>query len=450
MQAILLALVITPGHGDAELARLLLAGELPAGFYWTKPLFIPDSLLGDGPLWDVLRSSSARFSLGAGYESDTFQRFSGTASLSYERGGFFAVAEPFLWLGNDSLYPFRWNGIRSDWLRAFVGFQSESFSGYWGRAPVSWGPPFVNRLMFDGGNFPPFDCGELAWRNSFMRVSVFFGILDPYVLEDFIDTSENLEHRVEYQRFVNGHRVEFLLFGRLNIGWSETVRYARQGGGPCLQYFNPIPIYYAYSWTETFQHEDDYAWDIDATLSLPGLLLYGEFYIDDFQYVPDTIWDPNQFALAFGAMKAIGPLALRLDYSMASRWAFNSRLRTTKALYRGWPYGHPLGSDFQRFLFELDWRIRPSFRPSVGFSFTQDGAGSIYEKMPYKLGYPKESFLAPPVQTELRGWLSVSWLRGPASLDLRLGYRDISGWKHVESQGVSGMFFYSGLTLSLP
>ncbi len=329
-----------------------------------------------------------------------------------------------------------------------MGFQSERFSGYWGRAPVSWGPPLANNLMFDGGNFPPFDCGELAWRNSFIRVSVFFGILDPYVVEDFIDTSDNIEHRIEYQRFVNGHRVEFLLFGRLNIAWSETVRYARQAGGPCLQYFNPFPIYYAYSWTETFQHEDDYAWDLDATLALPGLLLYGELYIDDFQYVPDTIWDPNQFALAFGGMKAAGPLTLRMDYSMASRWAFNSRLKTTKALYRGWPYGHPLGSDFQRFLFELEWRVRPPTRLSAGFSFTQDGLGSIYERMPYKLGYPKENFLASPVQTESRGWVGIAWIRGPLLVDLRTGYRGISRWKHNEGEDLSGLFFVGGMRLS--
>lgn len=444
------ALVITPGHGGDELARLLLAGQLPSGFYWTKPLFLPDSLLGEGPRWDELRSASARLSLSTTYESDTFQRFSGTASLSYERAGLFAVAEPFVWVGNDSLYPPVWNGVRSDWLRAFVGFQSKSFSGYWGRAPVSWGPALVNRLMFDGGNFPPFDCGELSWRNSFVRVSVFFGVLDPYLIQDFVDTSENLQHRVEYQRFINGHRVEFLLFGRLNLAWSETVRYARDAGGPCLPYFNPFPIYYAYSWTETFQWEDDYVWDLDATLALPGLLLYGEFYIDDFQYVPDTVWDPNQFALAFGGMKALGTFALRLDYSMATRWAFNSRLRTTKTLYRGWPYGHPLGSDFQRFLLKLEWQVRPLTRLSVGFSFTQDGAGSVYERMPYYKGYPKESFLAPPVQTETRGWVGVFWLRGPASLDVRLGYRGMNNWKHQEGQGLSGVFFYSGLMLSAP
>jgi len=448
VQALLFALVITPGHGEDELARLLLARELPPGFYWTKPLVIPDSLLGEGPGWDELMSASARLSVATGYESDTFQRFSGTASLSYEREGFFAVAEPFLWVGNDSLYPPRWNGVRSDWLRAFVGFQSENFSGYWGRTPVSWGPALMDRLMFDGGNFPPFDCGELAWWNSFLRVSVFFGVLDPYLIQDVIDTSENLQHRAEYQRFINGHRVEFFLFGRLNLAWSETVRYARDAGGPCIAYFNPFPLYYAYSWTETFQHEDDYAWDLDATLYLPGLLLYGEFYIDDFQYVPDTIWDPNQFALAFGGMKAAGPLTLRLDYSMASRWAFNSRLRTTKALYRGWPYGHPLGSDFQRFLGELKWQARPLTRLSAGFSFTQDGAGSIYEKMPYYKGYPKESFLAQPVQTEARGWVGVSWLRGPLSVDFKTGYRGISRWKHTEGESLSGFFFAGGIGLS--
>lgn len=449
MLALLFALIITPGRGDAELARLFLAGELKTGFYWTQPIVLPDSLVGKGPAWDELRSASARLSATTGYESDTFQRFSGTASLSYERGGFFAVAEPFVWLGNDTLYPPRWNGIRSSWQRAFVGFQGESFSGYWGRAPVSWGPPLANNLMFDGRNFPPFDCGELAWRNSWLRVSLFFGVLEPHVIKDVIDTSENLETRAEYQRFINGHRVEIFLFDRLSLAWSETVRYAREGGGPSLQYFNPIPLYYAYSWTETFQQEDDYAWDLSALLSLPGLLLYGELYIDDFQYVTDTIWDPNQFALAFGGLKAAGPFTLRLDYSMASRWAFNSRLRTTKALYREWPYGHPLGSDFQRFLGELEWQVRPLTRLSAGFSFTQDGAGSIYERMPYYKGYPKESFLAPPVQTEARGWIGVSWLRGPASLDLRLGYGGISNWKHVEGQGVSGMFFTARLSASI-
>ena len=421
---------------------------MPPGFYWTKPLLLPDSLLGTGPRWNELRSASARLSLAMGYESDTFQRFSGAVSVSYERGGFFAVAEPFVWLGNDSLYPPRWNGIRSNWLRAFVGFQSDGFSGYWGRAPVSWGPALANRLMFDGGNFPPFDCGELAWQNPFMRVSVFFGILDPYLIRDFVDTLENLQHRVEYQRFINGHRFEFLLFGRLNLAWSETVRYARESGGPCLQYFNPFPIYYAYSWTETFQHEDDYAWDLDATLSLPGLLLYGEFYIDDFQYVPDTIWDPNQFALALGGMKAAGQFTLRLDYSMASRWAFNSRLRTTKAIHRGWPYGHPLGSDFQRFLGEIEWQAHQSARLSLGLSFTQDGLGSVHERMPYYKGYPKESFLAPPVQTETRAWVSAFWLMGMASLDLRTGYRVINNWKHQEDQGVSGIFFAGGIRIS--
>jgi hypothetical protein len=444
VQALLFAAIITPGHGDDELVRLILEGRLPPGFYWTEPLFIPDSLLGDG-----LRPGPERLSLSLGYESDTFQRFSGTASLSYEQGGFFAVAEPFVWLGNDSLYPPRWNGIRSDWMRAFFGFRSERFSGYWGRAPVSWGPALSHRLMFDGGNYPPFDCGELAWTGSFMRVSLFFGILDPYLIEDFVDTSENIQHRKEYQRFINGHRFELLLFGRLNLAWSETVRYARESGGPCLQYFNPFPIYYAYSWTETFQHEDDYAWDLDATVSLPGLLLYGELYIDDFQYVPDTIWDPNQFALALGLTKAAGRLTLRLDYSMATRWAFNSRLRTTKALYRGWPYGHPLGSDFQRFFGEIDWQARPSARLSLGLSFTQDGSGSVYERMPYKLGYPKENFLAPPVQTETRAWLSLRWLRGPAGLDLKAGYRGITNWQHREDQSISGMFFSGGIRFSV-
>ncbi|MEO0141465.1 MAG: hypothetical protein ABIM88_07970 [candidate division WOR-3 bacterium] len=449
MQVLLLALVITPGHGDAEIARLILSGELPPGFYWTMPFVLPDTVIGEGSLWEELRCASPRFSAAAGYESDTFQRLSGTASLSHEDGALFASAEPFIWIGNDSLYPARWKGIRSDWMRAFVGFQNGNLSGYWGRAPVSWGPPLANRLMFDGGNFPPFDCGEIAWRCSFMRISLFFGVLDPYPIEDVIDTSENLQHRTEYQRFINGHRVEFLILGRLNMAWSETVRYAREEGGPSLQYFNPFPIYYAYSWTGSFQHEDDYAWDLDATLSLPGLLLYGEFYIDDFQYVPDTIWDPNQIALAFGAMKSAGPLILRMDYSAATRWTFNSRLRTTKAIYRAWPYGHPLGSDFQRFLAELEWQARPVTRITLGLSFTQDGAGSVHEKMPYYLGFPKENFLTPPVQTEARGWVGASWIRGLASFDLRLGYRDISRWKHVEGESLSGFFFAGGIGASI-
>jgi len=412
------------------------------GFLWTEPLVLPDSLLRDEPAFDDLRTASAGKSVRACYLSDTFQRAEFTASATYEHEGFFAVAEPFLWVGNDSLYPPRWNGVRSEWQRAFFGFSGPSFSGYWGKSPASWGPPLADRLMLDGGNFPPFDCGEIAWHNSFVRVSCFFGVLDPRLISYDIDTSQGLQDRIVHQRFVNAHRFEFLLFHRLTLAWSEMVIYDRQGDGPEFAYFNPINLYYALSWAGTICAEDDFKWDLDATLVLPGLLLYGEFFVDDFQYVGYDTDDSQQFAVALGAMKTLGNATLTLDYSLATRWTFNSRLSTTKALYRGWPFGHPLGSDFQRFWARLEVPVNPGLRVSLGASLIQDGAGSIYEHMPYE-GLPDTAgtFLLDPVQVDARAWASALWRIGIFSAGLTGGYRNIANWKHAQGQDISGPYF---------
>ncbi len=413
--ALIFGLLVSRGWGDTLLVERALKGE---ALWWTQPAALP------GPY--------SPFAFKVSYQSDTFQRLEVSGSWAFERGNWVGVVEPYLAVGNDSLYPPPWHGVRGDFRRAFLGYVGHPVQVFFGRVPLRWGPPLRENLLFSA-KYPPPDGGVASLELGPVRITQAFLWLDPYLFSYQIDTPNNLEIRDAYNRFVNAHRVEFKVW-RLTFSWSEAVFYSRLNGPPELAYFNPLSLYYAFNWNWSFVAEDDYIWVFDACLSLEGLLLYGEFFVDDFQYVAEEGWDPNQTAGAAGFVKAFGEWRLRGEAAYATRWTYNSRLKTTKKIYMGYPLGHPRGSDF----LETYWELRRG--PWAGFAQAfWDGAGSIEERMPYgNEGFPKETFLVPPVKRGLYFGLRHAGRLGPLWAGLEGGWRSYRG---------SGPFFRGALII---
>jgi hypothetical protein len=182
-----------------------------------------------------------------------------------------------------------------------------------------------------------------------------------------------------YRRHLAGHRLTAALPGGAFVGLSETVVYANRDFD--YRYLVPLGIFYAQQYNEG-SNDDNVLWALDWKVPLHrGLMLYGQFLVDDLQYQRDEEAGPDRLGVIVGAdalvMVAGRELELSGGYTFVSRYTYAHSHGTQYVAGDGsWPMnpllGSPLGPDAGRGF------IKATLGASSRASLTLEGAGTRY------------------------------------------------------------------------
>ncbi len=294
------------------------------------------------------------------------------------------------------------------------------------------------QLLFSA-NSRPFDMYRVTVGEALLQFS-FWGIqLDRQVV------SEGSKSYIA-NRFINGHRLQLNFSNRYYVGISEVALYGGEAFRWDLGFVNPLSFYYLYNLNqEPGGTNANLFYQIDWDLYVrPGLNLYGEFLLDDFQVdnqVPGDL-EPAELGLMLG-LNWSNPFRwngskLHLAYTQVRNRTYNVVAPPYgKFLHRNEEIGHFLGNNFWRLAADIDYWLRPTVQLTGFVHHTRQGEGSV--SGPFNQDFlnhtPQEGYNEPfpfgvverTTESGLR-WVvkphRYAWLRG------ELRYVDIANADH--------------------
>jgi hypothetical protein len=155
-------------------------------------------------------------------------------------------------------------------------------------------------------------------------------------------------------------------------------------GGPGRQidllYLNPLISFHAAQLNENLDDNTMVGFDFDLQPG-SGVLIYGQFLVDDLQVDNKTRGDqePDQLGILGGGYLAglLPQTDLQVEYQNVSNWTFNQLHERNRYLNDGRPIGAALGNDYDLAALKLiRWWSR-FFQSSLRFSYYRQGEGRI-------------------------------------------------------------------------
>jgi hypothetical protein len=159
-----------------------------------------------------------------------------------------------------------WRGLTSEYERGYVAFSGKRWRLQLGRDYIQWGPLTPDGLLMSSSARSHDHLGfDISMGRFTLRT--FQAVLDSYM-----------------PRRLAGHRLEIRLPARIQAGLGETVLYT--GRYLDWAYLIPFGPFYANQYNE--KEDDNILWSFDLKVPVTrGLVLSGEFLIDDLQYESD-------------------------------------------------------------------------------------------------------------------------------------------------------------------
>jgi hypothetical protein len=322
-------------------------------------------------------------------EGPVFEQTAGLRVTRWEEDTWRKVARP------DQQF---WKGMtlvldRGYWAVDLPWFRLEA-----GRDQVWWGPGHYGTLLVSDESYF-FDMIKLDRDFGRLSVSFFVAELEP-----------------DQKRFLSGHHITASLPWGLDLGFGEVVLY--QADLPEPVYLNPLTPYLAAQMVRG--RDDQILWLLDGSWQgVPGVRLYGEFLVDDWQYEKDPPVFPDKFGYLAGC-HLVDPLGLRdtdvrCEYARLDKWVYSQERIENTYEQRGALIGHGLGPDADRFDFDAGHRLLPWLGLQAGYSVTRHGEGDVHLPFETEGGTAFPPFPSGVVERldEVRagGWLEVgSWL----------------------------------------
>jgi hypothetical protein len=173
-----------------------------------------------------------------------------------------------------------YRGLTAEYERALLDAGGDRWDARIGREYLHWGPDLREDLILSrtAGSIDHF-AGRIEMGRY--ALSTVQAVLSSH-----------------YRRRLAGHRLTAALPRGAYVGISETAVYV---GDMDWKYLMPLGAYYAQQYNEG-TNADNILWSIDWKVPLRrGLLLYGEFLLDDFQYERDANAGPDRLGLSVAA-----------------------------------------------------------------------------------------------------------------------------------------------------
>ncbi|HIE26293.1 TPA: hypothetical protein EYP66_03295 [Candidatus Poribacteria bacterium] len=318
------------------------------------------------------------------------------------------------------LNPWRANYV-ADFTRVYLSFSISKFDVKIGRDKIFWGPGYRGALGISD-NSPPFDLIQLQGE---------FGPVKGYSFTAVLDKMWADKHEYLANRYLSGHRLDWQVNDRLELGLSEIILYGGDARDIEWQYVNPILPYYASQYNSKlddstlFDNNTMFVGDF-AFKPVDGVRIYGEALIDDFQYKNH---DPNAIGLLGGFylsnLKKYPNLGIRAEYARINRWAYTHLVTENQYTHFGSIIGHWLGTDADDLYLELNHFLNVDTYIQLSYEFQRKGEATVEDRYRGE-DYKRIKFPSGIVESRHK-------------LGIQVTYEPISGWQFDASCGYSLM-----------
>lgn len=243
----------------------------------------------------------------------------------------------------------KWRGFAAITEQGYGLYSRNNFLLKFGRDYIRWGRGEDAALLISDASLP-FDHFQLQLRTKHAQFTYFSAKLNGVLLPD-----TTVQPGPVIERYLSGGRAEFALFHRrLQIAVSQSVLYARQGGFEWY-YLNPFLVYHGEVVNKPGGANSFGSIDFSA-YPKPGLELYGELLIDDFQIEKTSVVDlePAEYGYILGLRAADlmqwQGTTLGLEYTRVKNRTYNTMIPAEQYTHLTRPIGHFMGNDFDRWL----------------------------------------------------------------------------------------------------
>ncbi len=338
-----------------------------------------------------------------------------------------------------------WRGLSGYSRRAFLHYSGERVRLLLGRDFVRFGMGKTGNLLFSPVS-RPFDQIRLQWLGDKFTVN-------SYLIQ--LDNSDG------FYRHVYAHRFSLGITPKLVVSLSETALQSRTSNGVELALLNPLQVYHAEQMNGPDLNANTLG-SIEITWRpRPGLIAYGEFLLDDYQFDKEEPGDlePNEI----GGLMGIEVTDLMINNSQAGVELVAITNRTYKTptgsewwLHRNDPMGYELGSDLFRMYGWLQVWLHDFSWVEFSLDYLQRGEGELdvpwdspWDAYTVEEGY-SEPFPTGVVETTITPKLAFHWIKVPhVEIHGEAGYRMISNEDHIQGQDGDGWFFSITLATNL-
>lgn len=309
----------------------------------------------------------------------------------------------------------RWRGgYTGNFKRGYLQVNSTHLNLLIGRDWLFWGAS-PDKTVGISDNSPPFDQVRLTGTfGKRLKATAFTAQLDSKWYDDG-------EKRYLAKRYISGHRLDYQFNDHIEIGVAEWVLYGGDAQTLEWKYANPVTFYYALQYNA--KADDNVMFAFDAAIRpINGVRLYGEWVIDDIQYVP-TANDPHAVAWLLGLTwypQQLGSqLGLHSEYARVNRWAYTHLVPDNQFTHFGYVIGHPISTDSDTLRFLVSCQFTASTQAEIHAVRTRQGEGTIADR------FYGEDFDALPFPTGI--------VARTTEIGTKLSYRPVNGWNAIFS-----------------
>jgi len=345
-----------------------------------------------------------------------------------------------------------WKGLAGRIDYAYLEFGIPYLTVSFGRDKAQWGSGRRGNLLLSS-NSNSMDMLKLTGCWGPLRYSTVTAVLDPY--QTSIDYGDSVG-TARVNRYISAHRLEIKPIEMLSLGFSESVVYGGVGRQLEFYYTNPLTWYHGEQLNNN--NEDNTFLSFDFSLRPKrGILLYGEFLVDDFQIEKETKGDdePNELGYIGGFLLS-DPIAgsdmdIAFEYTRINNWTYNQGHDHNRYLHNGEIIGHPLGPDRESIYISAKRWFNFGGWFSLSYERQNIGEGNVFDDWTrpwlFSVGSYSEKFPTGVVETRDIYGLSARFF-GIRNINISIDgfYTDISNAGNID--GATDSFFEGRLTLS--
>lgn len=297
----------------------------------------------------------------------------------------------------------------ADFRRAYMLFRGGRFDALLGRDFLFWGAGYSGSLILSD-NSPSFDMILLNARFGPFKFMAFSAMLDKM----WSERASPGYYRYLADRYLSGHRVDWIVNERIELGLCELVIYGGEARNMEFSYMNPLLPYYATQWNSS--RDDNILASADFSIRpIDGLRIYGQFLVDDFSYIHR---DPDALGYICGIYLS-DPMGIlntdfRAEYTRIDTWTYTHRVMENQFTHYGWVIGHQLGPDADQLLVELCRMINVDIRAKLSYAFKREGSRTVADRFSSE-DYQRTKFPSGTIQKQHKAGLQFIWepLHGP-------------------------------------
>lgn len=272
----------------------------------------------------------------------------------------------------------------ADFSRAYIYFSKNRYELLLGRQQLSWGSGYYGNLVLSD-NSPPFDMLFASAIFGPVKFITFSTELDRIWHEHGVIGSETDPfYRYLANRYLSGHRIDWIINKRIEMGLSEMILYGGEARNMELRYVNPLIPYYASQYNSKLDDNVLISFDL-AVRPSDGIKLYGELLIDDLNYAKAYDYEVNHpsslgYIVGIYLSEPISFTALdfRTEYTKVDTWTYSHRVDENQYLHYGWIIGHKMGPDAEQIFFEINKIFNVDTRLKIKYAYRRWGKEMAY------------------------------------------------------------------------